>query len=53
MSTEYLPFIMRMEHGTIQRDLHFIQVAAIFSRLKWFVTHREKLEEVDFVDEEL
>ena len=29
-----------------------MRVAVFFSWFKWFVTHRKKIEEVDFVDEE-
>ena len=38
---------------TIQGSLYYVQVPVIiFSRSRWFVTHRKKLEEVEFVNEE-
>ena len=38
----------------IQRSLYYVRVAVIiFSWSKWFGTHRKKLEELHFVDEEV
>ena len=36
----------------VQGSLNLVRVAVIFSWSKWFVIHRKKLEEKDFVDKE-
>ena len=36
----------------VQGSLNLVRVAVIFIWSKWFVIHRKKLEEKDFVDKE-